>query len=87
MVWRHLRNSYSYVFGDCARDLPDQVKSLTLQFAPDQIYPSFENPTEMQTFRNLRNLSLKLVTSLAIVEIFDLSGRFSFAPIFDFRGD
>ncbi|PHT99504.1 hypothetical protein BC332_29292 [Capsicum chinense] len=80
MVWRHLRNSYSYVFGDCARDLPDQVKSLTLQFAPDQ------NPTEMQTFRNLRNLSLKLVTSLAIVEIFDLSGRFSSAPIFDFRG-
>ncbi|KAF3657013.1 hypothetical protein FXO38_13891 [Capsicum annuum] len=27
----------------------------------------------MQMFRNLRNLSLKLVTSLAIVEIFELS--------------
>ncbi|KAM3266802.1 hypothetical protein P3L10_003797 [Capsicum annuum] len=73
MVWRDFQHSYSYVFGDCARDLPGRVKSLTLQFTPDQIYPSFENPTEMQMFRNLRNLSLKLVTSLAIVEIFELS--------------
>ncbi|KAF3616517.1 hypothetical protein FXO38_34475 [Capsicum annuum] len=73
MVWRDLRHSYSYEFGDRARDLPDQVKSLTLQFIPDQIYPSFENPTEMQMFRNLRSLILKLVSSLAIVELFDLS--------------
>ncbi|KAM3201690.1 putative protein isoform X1 [Capsicum annuum] len=73
MVWRDFQHSYSYVFGDCARDLPNQVKFLTLQFSPDQIYPSFENPTEMQMFRNLRNLSLRLVTSHAIVEIFELS--------------
>ncbi|KAF3616516.1 hypothetical protein FXO38_34474 [Capsicum annuum] len=38
MVWGNLwYSSYLYVFGDCARDLPDQVKSLTLQFTPDQV--------------------------------------------------
>ncbi|XP_047258523.1 uncharacterized protein LOC124885368 isoform X3 [Capsicum annuum] len=47
----------------------------------NKIYPSFENPTEMQMFRNLRNLSLKLVTRLAIVEIFDLSRLLGDFPV------
>ncbi|KAM3201657.1 hypothetical protein P3L10_034020 [Capsicum annuum] len=64
---------YSYIFGDHARDLPNQVKSLTLQFFADQDYLPIANPTEMKTFRKLTNLRLIPVTSHGILQIFELS--------------
>ncbi|PHT29861.1 hypothetical protein CQW23_30555 [Capsicum baccatum] len=64
---------YSYIFGDHARDLPNQVKSLTLQIFADQDYFPIANPTEMKTFRKLTNLRLIPVTSHGILQTFELS--------------
>ncbi|KAM3201652.1 F-box/FBD/LRR-repeat protein [Capsicum annuum] len=64
---------YSYIFGDRARDLPNQVKSLTLQFFADQDSFPIANPTEMKTFRKLTNLRLIPLTSHGILQIFELS--------------
>ncbi|PHT29858.1 hypothetical protein CQW23_30552 [Capsicum baccatum] len=64
---------YSYIFGDHTRDLPNQVKSLTLEFIPDQDDFPIANPTEMKTFRKLTNLRLIPVTSHGILQIFELS--------------
>ncbi|PHU13212.1 Pentatricopeptide repeat-containing protein, chloroplastic [Capsicum chinense] len=63
----------SYIFGDHARDLPSRVKSLTLEFFPDQDDFPIANPTEMKTFRKLTNLRLIPVTSHGILQIFELS--------------
>ncbi|PHT29863.1 hypothetical protein CQW23_30557 [Capsicum baccatum] len=68
-----LRTLYSYIFGDHARDLPNQFKSLTLQFFADQDDFPIANPTEMKTFRKLTNLRLIPVTSHGILQIFELS--------------
>ncbi|KAM3283583.1 F-box/FBD/LRR-repeat protein [Capsicum chacoense] len=63
----------SYIFGDHARDLPSRVKSLMLEFFPDQDDFPIANPTEMKTFRKLTNLRLVPVTSHGILQIFELS--------------
>ncbi|PHT29859.1 hypothetical protein CQW23_30553 [Capsicum baccatum] len=68
-----IRNDYSYIFGDHARDLPNQVKSLTLEFIPDQDDFPIANPTEIKTFRKLTILRLVPVTSHGILQIFELS--------------
>ncbi|XP_075096693.1 uncharacterized protein LOC107761112 isoform X2 [Nicotiana tabacum] len=47
-----------YIFGDFARDLPAQVKSLTVKVGYSQIK---HFPTERKMFRNLRELTLVLV--------------------------
>ncbi|KAM3283585.1 hypothetical protein P3S67_027230 [Capsicum chacoense] len=74
----YLKNSY--IFGDHARDLP-WVKSLTLEFLPDQNCFPIANPTEMKTFRKLTILRLRLVTSRAISQIFELSRLLSDFPL------
>ncbi|XP_059294851.1 uncharacterized protein LOC132047892 [Lycium ferocissimum] len=49
-----------YIFGEFARDLPAQVKSLIVTAYFDQV-ANF--PTETQIFRNLRKLALLLATT------------------------
>ncbi|PHT64571.1 hypothetical protein T459_28996 [Capsicum annuum] len=72
---------YSYTFGNSARSLRDQVKSLTLKVHADQVkYLPIEIPTEMKTFRNIRNLSLILVARHAISQILELSELWSACP-------
>ncbi|PHU13202.1 hypothetical protein BC332_20132 [Capsicum chinense] len=71
----------SYIFGDHARDLPSRVKSLTLEFLPGQNCFPIANPTEMKTFRKLTILRLRLVTSRAISQIFELSRLLSDFPL------
>ncbi|PHT44296.1 hypothetical protein CQW23_18321 [Capsicum baccatum] len=75
-----IRNDNSYIFGDHARDLP-WVKSLTLEFLPGQNYFPIANPTEMKTSRKLTILRLRLVTSHAISQIFELSRLLSDFPL------
>ncbi|XP_059309850.1 FBD-associated F-box protein At5g56370-like [Lycium ferocissimum] len=69
-----LRQSESmpYIFGDFARDLPAQIKSLRVRIGPSEVYffpremEIFKNlinffPREIEIFKNLRQLHLVLV--------------------------
>nr|XP_009626765.1 uncharacterized protein LOC104117414 [Nicotiana tomentosiformis] len=80
-----------YIFGDFARDLPAQVKSLTVKVGYSQIKYF---PTETQMFRNLRELTLVLVFTydFDIVKIslslrrLPSSSAFGFSAIEDNKG-
>ncbi|PHT30865.1 hypothetical protein CQW23_27202 [Capsicum baccatum] len=61
MVSRSFRPfKYSYIFGDHARDLPNQVKSLTLEFLPDQYLSKCFSALESQVI-SLQRRTLKRI--------------------------
>ncbi|PHT97386.1 hypothetical protein BC332_33690 [Capsicum chinense] len=76
---------YSYIFGDHARDLPNQVKSLTLQFFADQDRFVHMNLRMFQVIKNTtrdRNIALSCCgpseVNLADLIVSSISFSFSF---------
>ncbi|PHT97179.1 hypothetical protein BC332_33882 [Capsicum chinense] len=74
--------SNSYIFSRGARDLDDQVKSLTLgAFADEVNYSPVEIPTEIETFRSLRTLSLTLISNNEILHLAEPSKLLDACPL------
>ncbi|MCD7447317.1 hypothetical protein HAX54_027180 [Datura stramonium] len=70
----------AYIFGEFARDLPDQVKSLTVTTYYNQVT---HFPTETQVFRNLRKLVL-LVVDTDYIDIFKVSPVLDACPLLQY---
>ncbi|KAM3268630.1 hypothetical protein P3S67_031571 [Capsicum chacoense] len=74
--------SNSYIFSRGARDLDDQVKSLTLGVFADEVnYSPVEIPTEIETFRSLRTLSLTLISNYEILHLVEPSELLGACPL------
>ncbi|PHT28483.1 hypothetical protein CQW23_31938 [Capsicum baccatum] len=74
--------SNSYIFSRGARDLDDQVKFLTLGVFADEVnYSPVEIPTEIETFRSLRTLSLTLIYNYEILHLVEPSELLDACPL------
>ncbi|PHT28486.1 hypothetical protein CQW23_31941 [Capsicum baccatum] len=74
--------SNSYIFSRGARDLDDQVKFLTLGVFADEVnYSPVEIPTEIETFRSLRTLSLTLISNYEILHLVEPSELLDACPL------
>ncbi|PHT28475.1 hypothetical protein CQW23_31930 [Capsicum baccatum] len=74
--------SNSYIFSRGARDLDDQVKFLTLGVFADEVnYSPVEIPTEIEMFRSLRTLSLKLISNYEILHLVEPSELLDACPL------